>query len=142
MKIFCPYWVRFGISSILWLTASGWSSFSAMAQDLDSSISPAWQATDLGVVGLAGRHAQIGNQLEIYGSGADIWGSADAGYFVYMPIEGDVEMIAQVMEVEHSHPWAKAGIMIRATLSQLSPQVMLAATPRQGVTLIRRYQIG
>ena len=53
----------------------------------------------------------------VYGDGADIGGSADSFYYLYMPLRGDGELTAFVMGMVDTDPWAKAGVMIRETLT-------------------------
>jgi hypothetical protein len=65
--------------------------------------------------------------------GADIWGSSDEFHFAWQELSGAVEIIAKVESVENTHPWAKAGIMIRDTLDPDSAFAMVAITPGNGV---------
>lgn len=51
-------------------------------------------------------------------------------------------MIARVRDVRKTHPWAKAGLMIRSELAPGSPHAMVAMTPEQGATLLRRLRPG
>ncbi len=61
-------------------------------------------------------------------SGADIWGTSDEFRYVWKQLSGDGEIIAQVLSVENTHEWAKAGVMIRDTLDAGSPNVFVAIT--------------
>ena len=56
------------------------SLFTATA--VQASVPAPWASTDIGAVGLAGSAAENGGQFAVYGSGADIWGSADAFHYV------------------------------------------------------------
>ncbi len=102
----------------------------------------AWSHSAIGRVAQPGSFSQTGTALAIAGSGADIWGSADACQYASVPWEGDLEIVATVLSLDKPDPWAKAGLMLRNTLDDVSPQVMLAITPEKGVTLIRRSSIG
>src|SRR5687768_1124962 len=42
-----------------------------------------WTSTDIGSVGLAGSGSETGGQFTVRGSGADIFGTADAFHYVY-----------------------------------------------------------
>jgi hypothetical protein len=94
----------------------------------------AWQQQDVGATGLKGSGAQTDTCWLVQGAGADIWGGADAFHLVYVPWEGDAELIARVVSVEKTDPWAKAGLMIRASLTETSPHAFVAWTPRKGAT--------
>lgn len=100
--------------------------------------SPAWASADIGRPGVKGSFSQTAAALELSGSGADIWGPADAFHYIYIPWQGDVEVVAKATAVERTDPWAKAGIMLRADLGEFAPHAMLAVTPEKGTTLIRR----
>ncbi len=103
---------------------------------------PSWQSKDIGKPGAAGRLAGSGDSVDLFGSGADIWGSADACQYASVLWQGDVEIVAAVLSVDKTDPWAKAGLMLRNALDDASPHVMLAITPEKGVTLIRRSSAG
>jgi hypothetical protein len=101
-----------------------------------------WTDSDVGSVGVAGAFSAANGILSVRGSGPDIWGVADGFHFAYLPWDGDVELIARVRSVEKTDPWAKAGLMIRADLTPFSPHAMVAMTPEQGATLLRRLRMG
>lgn len=103
------------------------------------------QGRDIGSPGMPGSSAvSPGDRpvLSLTGAGADIWGAADSCHYVFQEFEGDFQLVLRVVTMESTHPWAKAGIMIRQDLEAVSPQVMLAITPENGVALIRREQRG
>ncbi|MEE8307638.1 MAG: discoidin domain-containing protein, partial [Gammaproteobacteria bacterium] len=49
-------------------------------------------------------------------SGTDIWGTSDEFRYVWKQLSDDGEIIAQVLSVQQTDDWAKAGVMIRDTL--------------------------
>lgn len=102
----------------------------------------AWTSQDVGQVALAGSVAAQDGIVNIAGAGADIWGAADGFHFACLAWNGDVQVIARVRTLEKTDPWAKAGIMIRADLAEHAPHAMVALTPEQGATLLRRLQPG
>ena len=55
--------------------------------------------------------------LEIAGSGADIWETADQFHFRFQSLSGDGEIVARVTSLANTHPWAKVGLMVRETLA-------------------------
>jgi regulation of enolase protein 1 (concanavalin A-like superfamily) len=116
------------------LTALPWPQLEAR-DVLEPSV---WLSRDVGQTGMAGSHRQEAGQEVVSGSGTDIWGAADGFHFVSIAWEGDVEIIARVLSVERTDPWAKAGVMIRADLSAFSAHGMVAMTPEQGSAFLRR----
>ena len=54
----------------------------------------------------------------VTGSGADIWGTADAFQYVYKTLTGDGSMVARVTNIgPGANTWAKGGVMIRQSLN-------------------------
>ena len=78
---------------------------------------PVWQSQDVGATGVAGDGTEAGGTFTIRGSGADVWGAADAFHFVWQPVSGDRDIIARVASIEYVHAWVKAGVMIRERLT-------------------------
>ncbi len=101
-----------------------------------------WSHRDIGSVAQAGTFSQTGPVAQIAGSGSDIWGTADAFHFAYVPWTGDGEFVARIDTLDKTHPWAKAGVMLRADLTAGSVHAMVAAAPEKGVTFLRRLTAG
>jgi len=99
-----------------------------------------WESKDVGAVKLPGQAAAADGQ--IVGAGADIWGAADSFHYLHTKWEGDIEAVVRISSMEKTHPWAKAGIMLRRSVEDVSPHIMLAVTPEKGVALIRREMFG
>ena len=72
----------------------------------------------------------------------DIYGTSDRFGFYQRPWTGDGEIIARVTSLNNPAPWAKVGIMFRASLDANSAQAMIALTPSNGVAFQRRQQTG
>jgi hypothetical protein len=62
-------------------------------------------------------------------AGADIWGNADQFRFAYKRLTGDGSIIARVESLGNSDPWAKAGVMIRASFDPGSTHAFMLVTP-------------
>jgi hypothetical protein len=62
-------------------------------------------------------------------SGTDIWDTADEFHYAFKQLTGVGSIIAKVESVEHTNPWAKAGVMIRETLDPGSKFVAVYITP-------------
>ncbi|MHC4175613.1 MAG: discoidin domain-containing protein, partial [Planctomycetota bacterium] len=67
--------------------------------------------------------------ITINAAGVDIWGTSDEFRYVWKQLSGDGEIVAQVLSVENTDPWAKAGVMIRNTLDADSANAMAYITP-------------
>ncbi len=94
---------------------------------------------DIGAPGIAGGYAPQGaNVFMVFASGADIWGTADSFYYVFMPLTGDGELTARVVGMSNTHASAKAGVMIRESLAAGSRYAMEAITPGAGTIFQRR----
>jgi hypothetical protein len=93
-----------------------------------------WLNGDIGSVGLAGSAAWCSGQFTISGSGADIWNTADAFQFVYAPLTGDGDIRARVVSLQNTDPWAKAGVMIRETLTAGSRNVYMPISYGSGAS--------
>lgn len=99
-----------------------------------------WSSRDIGAVARAGKAGYIHAAFTLWGSGHDIWSTADAFRFVYQPLRGDGEITARVTRVDATNAWAKAGVMIRATLAANSAQGMAIVTSRKGSSFQYRAQ--
>jgi regulation of enolase protein 1 (concanavalin A-like superfamily) len=111
----------------------------AAAQTLPSG----WTLRTIGGSGvLAGRASQTSGTYVIEGAGADIWGTADQFSYVYRQVTGDVTIVARVASVENTDPWAKAGVMIRETLSGGSKHAFALVSPQRGRALQYRSGTG
>ena len=102
-----------------------------------------WKHADLGNVSLAGDALSTGdNAFSLKASGDDIWNGADAFHFVYRDLSGDGIIIARVLAMSDTDPWAKAGVMIRASLAAGAAHAFTALTPGNGATFEHRPATG
>ncbi len=101
-----------------------------------------WTAHGVGVLSLwfRGYPQSVGSFTEgpggtytITAAGADISGSADEFHFAYRTLTGAGSIVARVDSIVDTHPWAKAGVMIRETLDAGSKHAFACVTPGQGV---------
>ncbi len=65
-------------------------------------------------------------------SGTDIAGTADQFRYVYKRLSGTGSIEAQVLSVQDTHEWAKAGVMMRRTLDPSAPFAAVYITPGYG----------
>jgi regulation of enolase protein 1 (concanavalin A-like superfamily) len=97
-------------------------------------------AQDIGSIGSAGSTSFLNGTFTVDASGTDIWNNADAFRFVYQSFSGDGEIVAHVVSLRNTDPWAKAGVMIRETLAAGSKHAMMGITPGNGTTFPFRLQ--
>jgi glucuronoarabinoxylan endo-1,4-beta-xylanase len=99
-----------------------------------SNLPPPWSAQDIGSVGLYGSVSFTNGVFSVAASGNDIWDTADAFRFVYVPVTNNCTIIARVASLQNVDGWSKAGVMIRASLASNAPNAFVAVTPGNGVT--------
>jgi regulation of enolase protein 1 (concanavalin A-like superfamily) len=100
-----------------------------------------WVSTDSGNPQIAGRSTYSSGTFTITGSGSDIRGTSDQFHFVYRPVTGDVEIVARIASITtQAHRWAKAGVMIRESLTAESRHVMMVGSAAAGYAFQRRAQ--
>jgi hypothetical protein len=116
----------------------------AAYSEAERAFSPAqdWTREGVGVLSLwfRGYPAYLGSFVEgptgtytMTAEGADIWGNSDQFHFAYKELSGAGSIIAKVLSVGDTDPWAKAGVMIRDTLEPGSRHAMVVVTPGNGV---------
>ena len=76
-------------------------------------------------------------------AGADIWGTADSFKYVWQQVmPGDATLIARVVADQHTHPFAKAGVMMRDSTNPSAASVVLDVKPDGGVEFMVRPSYG
>jgi regulation of enolase protein 1 (concanavalin A-like superfamily) len=118
--------------------ATGSSSVSVTVRPGSST----WDNEDVGNVSLAGSATFTFNGATIRGAGADIWGTADSFHFAYQTLTGDGEVVARLDSQQRTDPGAKAGVMMRETLSAISSHASAFQTPDYGPAFQRRTMPG
>jgi regulation of enolase protein 1 (concanavalin A-like superfamily) len=83
-----------------------------------------------------------GPTITMTAGGADISGTSDQFHYAYKQIHDNGSITARIVSISNTDPWAKAGVMIRETLSADSIHAMLAVTPGNGIVFQRRYYTG
>ena len=86
-----------------------------------------------------GQPASVGSLVEapvgtytMTATGTDIWNAADEFHYAYKTLSGPGTIVAQVLSVENTNDWAKAGVMIRETLEPGSKFAAVYITPGNG----------
>ena len=101
-----------------------------------------WTGVDLGPVSIPGSETLSSAGLTVTAAGSDIWGTSDQGRFVYRTMTGDGDVFAHVDDLQVVDGWAKAGVMIRASLAANSAHAFTARTGSKGVAFQRRLSTG
>ncbi len=97
-----------------------------------------WVNGDVGSPSQAGTASESSGTFTIEGGGADIWGTYDSFHYVYQSLSGDGEISARVASVENTDSWAKAGVMVRESLTGGSTHAMMVITAGNGAAFQRR----
>jgi endoglucanase Acf2 len=115
---------------------------SATTQATGGTLPSPWQQAGVGSVTPAGSASHSSGTFTLRGSGADIWGTADAFHYVYQTLNGNGEIRARVTGVQNTNAWAKAGVMIRESLGAGSRHAFVCLTPGNGLAFQRRLSTG
>jgi len=90
-----------------------------------------WTSQDIGTTG--GSADESDGRWTITADGWDIWGSSDGFHFVHVPLSGDGQMVARVVDIgTGTDGWARGGVMIRETLEPDSKHVTITLTAGEG----------
>jgi hypothetical protein len=81
---------------------------------------------------LAGFVEEPAGTYTMTASGTDIWETADEFRYAFKQLSGAGTISAQVLSVENTNGWAKAGVMIRETLEPGSKHAFMDITPGYG----------
>jgi hypothetical protein len=101
-----------------------------------------WASRDIGTVVLSGSASHASGTFTVTGSGADIWGTADAFQFAYQTLSGSGQIVARLTGEQNTNAAAKAAVMMRQSLNANSRHVTLDVTPGSTVELMRRSSTG
>jgi regulation of enolase protein 1 (concanavalin A-like superfamily) len=101
-----------------------------------------WRDADIGSVGVAGSSSQSSGVFTVKGSGADIFNKSDAFHFVYQTLSGNGTIIARVISQAFTNSFAKAGVMMRASLSANAVFANMVLTPGFGPLFETRTATG
>jgi uncharacterized repeat protein (TIGR03806 family) len=93
-----------------------------------ATLPPGWTHSDIGTVGLAGDASYLDGRFNLIASGMDIWETNDGFHFACTPVDGDGQIVAHIVSMQYTDPWAKAGVMFRENGSPGSKYAMMAVT--------------
>ena len=97
-----------------------------------------WSRHGVGILSLwfkgnpAGFLEDPAGTITMSAAGDDIWNTADQFRYAYKQLSGAGSITAQVLSVDNTDPWAKAGVMIRQTPDAGSKFAAVYITPGNG----------
>lgn len=100
---------------------------------LAATLPAGWTDADIGSPGRTGSASLAGGLWTVSGGGSDIWNAADQFNFASTPFNCDGAVMAQVMSLQDTDPWAKAGVMMRNDSSAGAINLSLVLSESNGV---------
>ncbi len=100
-----------------------------------------WNTQDIGT-GIASGSASFSNSVYTVSGAGNISGTADKFRFVYQVLSGNGEVKARVASLQNAGTMAKAGIMIRESLTSGSRQTSLSLLASGKLEFLRRTSTG
>ena len=97
-----------------------------------------WSDADIGDVGVPGETSYLRGQYNLIASGSDIWDVADSFHFASKPWTGDGQLVARMVSMQYTDPWAKAGIMFRESTAAGAKYAFVGFTGQGGSVLQSR----
>jgi hypothetical protein len=97
---------------------------------MTTSITSGFTDVEIGGASPTGGASYSSGIWTVQGGGAEMWRANDSCHFSYVAINGDCTIIAKVESVQNTSLSAKAGVMMRTSLSQGAPRAWMAVTPR------------
>jgi hypothetical protein len=101
-----------------------------------------WMSKDIGTAGGSDNYDARTDTWTIDADGADIWGNSDGFRYIYQEVSGDFEISCQVLSIENTDAWAKAGVMARDRDAASSAYTFSFVTVGNGTSLQWRLADG
>jgi len=90
-----------------------------------ASITSGFANIDIGSAIPGGGASYSGGTWTVQGGGSDIWKATDSCHFAYKALAGNCAIIAKVEAVQNTGAGARAGVMMRTSLTQGAPRVWM-----------------
>ena len=90
-----------------------------------ASITSGFSNVEIGGATPTGGASYSGSTWKVQGGGSDIWMEADSCHFSYKALTGNCAIIAKVESVENTKLSARAGVMMRTSLSEGAPRAWM-----------------
>jgi len=102
-----------------------------------------WTSTEVGEVGVSGSAVEENGVWTVRGAGGDVWGPADAFHFVSRRVADEQQnIVVRVDDLQNTHPFAKAGLMLRTSLEPGAAMVILDVKPNGEIEFMHRPSTG
>jgi regulation of enolase protein 1 (concanavalin A-like superfamily) len=127
-----------------WTTANAFAINPLLRSALNVTVRNSFSDADVGEPGAPGAasYDATSGQWTVRGGGSDIWNSADQFNFASQNLSGDGSVVARVIAVQDTDPWAKAGVMIRDGSGPAAAFADVVVTPGNGVAFHWRTSAG
>jgi len=109
-----------------------------------AAVPPAgWNSVDVGAVGQTGNASETNGVWTVAGAGSDIWGTSDSFHFVYRGTLDTMRTLrVRIDDMQNTHAFAKAGLVVRTGLGADAATVILDVTPAGNVEFMARHDNG
>jgi hypothetical protein len=103
-----------------------------------------WTCADIGPPHATGPGAQTyqNGTWTVIAAGSDIWTTGDDFHYIWQTLPADGTVSAHIIAQSDSGPWAKAGVMLRASTSESAPYYGAYVTPSNGIVVQYRTAEG
>lgn len=108
------------------------NAFIAIEEAMSEAPPKPWREADIGSGRIPGSTRHDNGTFTVRSSGMNIDGDRDSFHYVFKQVQGDSEIVAEVVSIQYTHPNAKAGLMMRENLNEYSRNVMVALTAERG----------
>ena len=92
-----------------------------------------WSDANIGYPGKLGSARESNGTWTVTGGGSDVWDKHDQFNLFTRKVLGNTVITARVDSLTNTDPWAKAGVMLRASTSGTSPFAYVFVTPHIGL---------
>jgi endonuclease/exonuclease/phosphatase family metal-dependent hydrolase len=91
----------------------------ATFSNVSVSLPAPWQQADIGDTGPDGGASLTNGTFTVSGGGTDIWDTSDAFHYVFQPLSGDGEIVANLTALNNpaGASWSMAAVMVREKLT-------------------------
>jgi hypothetical protein len=101
-----------------------------------------WTCADIGNPALAGSQSVSNGVWTMQGAGGDIWDTSDQFRYIWRTLSTNGSVSARVGSQTTTSPWAKAGVMLRASTDPASTYYAVLVTPSNGIVVQYRTSRG
>ncbi len=107
-----------------------------------AGVASPWLTKDIGTPGYTGGASLVRGVFTFLGGGDDIGNTADEFRYTYQSGSGDCTVLARVSAIGNTDAWAKAGVMIRESLTSGSKHAFMGLSSGNGALFQTRNTTG